>query len=332
MSETFFLGIDMGGTHMRTALVNLSGMVVRRRTVPSGIEEGAGPCAERLVGECRRQIQATGALGARVAAVGLGVAGKVDPVQGRVIFSPNLMDLNGYPLALELQDRLGLPVTIENDANAFGIGEHWVGAGSGIRNWVGVTLGTGVGGCLILNGRLWTGDGLGFAGEIGHTVIQPDGPLCACGLRGCLESHASGRALVEGVAAATMEGSLREGRLYELWKGNALTPREVYQCAVEGDTVARRLFQRMGWALGLALANLFSVLAIRHAVIGGGVANAWDQFIEPLRKSISSHSCMLDRDSAVVLRGRLGDDAALIGAARLAAACSPGHFLAADSL
>jgi glucokinase len=207
---------------------------------------------------------------------------------------------------------------LENDTCVFGIGENWVGAGREISNWVGLTLGTGVGGCLILEGKLWNGDNLGFVAEIGHLIIDPEGPPCACGLKGCLEAHAAGRALLEFVADAASKGALTSGPLYELWNDGKLNARGVYQCAEAGDSTAQKGFARMGWALGLALANLFTVLGICHAIIGGGVSAAWDQFIEPLNKSLAEHSSMLNVADAVIQRSSLGDDAALLGAARLA--------------
>ena len=169
-----------------------------------------------------------------------------------------------------------------------------------------------------MGGRIWQGDHLGFVGEIGHMNVHPEGPRCACGLKGCLEAHASGTALRAGVEAAVTRGTLTEGKLFDLWKAGELTPEEIHACARDGEDVARSLFRRMGWALGLALASLFTVLGIRHAIIGGGVGAGWDQFIVPLRESIAEHSSMLDPSQADIRQSTLGDDAALLGSAFLA--------------
>ena len=131
-------------------------------------------------------------------AVGLGVAGKIDAKEGSVVFSPNLPRLDGYPLGRRLAESLQIPVYMENDANVFGLGESFTGAARGFPNWVGIVLGTGTGGCLFLNGKLWEGEGLGFSGEIGHMIVEPGGPACPCGSKGCLEAFASARALVSG--------------------------------------------------------------------------------------------------------------------------------------
>ncbi len=318
MEKKMFLGIDIGGTHMRIGLVDENGTIIDQRKVATEIHAGARHTTVRLVEECRVYMDEAERRGGRVVAVGLGVAGKIDHIRGRVLFSPNLPPMDGYPLAVEVQEALHVPVVVENDANVYGFGEYWVGKGKGIDNWIGLTLGTGVGGCLILDGRLWHGDNLGFAGEIGHMIIVPGGPGCNCGLQGCLEAHSSGSALLKGVDEAIARGALTGGDLFDRWKAGDLTPEGVYECAKEGDPVARRLFERMGWALGVGIASMFSILGIRHAIIGGGVSAGWDQFIGPLRESLARHNSMLSPEEMVVERSELGDDAAIWGAARMA--------------
>jgi|WetSurMetagenome_2_1015567.scaffolds.fasta_scaffold01556_2 glucokinase len=318
MGNHMVIGVDLGGTHLRTALVDLSGNLLERRKTTTDIALGVTQTAQKLVDECRAQMETARELGGTVTGIGLGVAGKVDRKRGWVIFSPHLPAMRDYPLGPEVEARLRVPVWVENDANVFGIGESWVGAGRGIPNWVGLTLGTGVGGCLFLEGRLWNGDELGFAAEIGHLIVHPEGPPCACGLRGCLETHASASALMEFVRNAAIRGELTSGPLYELWKDGKLKAGGIYQCSRAGEPLAQKAFARMGWALGLALANLFTVLGIRTAIIGGGVSAGWDQFIGPLHSSLAEHSSMLVVADARIQPSALGDDAALLGAGRLA--------------
>ncbi len=224
MEKKTVIGIDVGGTHMRSALVDSRCTILQRRRTTTEISLGTA-------------------------------------------FSPNLPAMRNFPLARELETGLGLPVTIENDANVFGLGESRAGAGRGVRNWIGITLGTGVGGCLILDGRLWQGDGLGFVGEIGHMIVWPGGCRCACGASGCLEAYASGRALVEGIRDAEARGELPEADLHRLHARGELTPEDVYRHARAGDALACSVFRRMGRALGLALANLCTVLGLRNAPI-----------------------------------------------------------------
>ena len=318
MVREMVIGVDMGGTHLRTALVDRGGNIVFRRKTGTAAALGDLETRERLLHECAAMRNEALKAGGRLMAVGLGVAGKVDSAAGRVLFSPNLRALDGQALAPELSGSLGVPVFMENDANVFGIAEARAGAGRGIENWAGIILGTGIGGCLILQGRLWTGDGLGFVAETGHFIVDPAGPPCICGLKGCLEAHASGRSLREGVEEAAARGTLGPGFLRDRWESGTLDARIVYAAAQKGDPTAGKLFHRMGWALGLAAANLFTVLGIRTVIIGGGVAAAWDQFIGPLKESLARHSCMLDPAQTQVLPSVLGDDAGPLGAGFLA--------------
>lgn len=318
MENDVLIGGDIGGTHMRLALVSPDGRILHRSKVATHVRAGVPDVMKRLVRQCLGMMDVARDRGRLVRAVGLGVAGKIDRRRGMVLFSPNLPPLNGYPLTEDLSRALPVPVIIENDADAFGVGEALLGAGRGLSNWVGLTLGTGVGGCIILGGRLWRGDDLGFCGEFGHMVIDPRGPRCACGLAGCLEAHASSSALKQGIRDAVETGRLTAGPLYDAWRSDSLTSELIYEEACRGDQLAREMFRRLGWALGLAVGGLFSALGIRHAVIGGGVSNGWDRFMPTLRKSLAAHCSMLSAEEAVVRRGELGDDAALIGSAFLA--------------
>ncbi len=320
--KSAFIGVDIGGTNLRTALVDQSGKILRVSKTEVLIERGAAKASERLFGQCRSLVEIAKGLGIDVAAVGLGVAGRIDGAAGRVVFSPNLPALDGYPLGAELQSKLGIPVFMENDANVFGLGEGWTGAAKGIENWVGITMGTGTGGCLFLGGRIWAGDGLGFSAEAGHMIVLPDGPICPCGSKGCLEAFASARALVSGAKRIAEEKGPEAGPLFQLMREGTLNAETIHACASTGDPAARGLFEKMGWALGTALANIFTLLGIRHAVIGGNVSDAWDLFIGPLKTTLTRNLSMLEPDRAVVLRRAQGDDAALIGAARHALACS----------
>ena len=318
MESDLVIGGDVGGTHMRLALVTLDGRILHHSKAATDVRAGVPNVVKRLIRQCLGMIDAARGMGRLVRAVGLGVAGKIDRRQGIVLFSPNLPPLNGYPLAEDLRRVLPVPVVLENDADSFGVGEALLGAGRGISNWIGLTLGTGVGGCLILGGRLWRGDDLGFCGEFGHMVVDPRGPRCACGMRGCLEAHASSSALKQGVRDAVKAGRLTGGPLHEACRSDTLTSELVYSQACQGDELARDLFSRMGWALGLAVAGLFSGLGVRHAILGGGVSNGWDRFIQALEESLAAHCSMLSPDEMVIRRGELGDDAALVGSALLA--------------
>jgi glucokinase len=313
------LGIDLGGTNLRAALVDQAGKVLDLR-LEQAADLDPQAVLEKLVFCCRQLIGSGVARGFKVVSAGLGVAGKIDSSKGLVVFSPNLPNLNGYRLGQNLEDALQLPVFTANDADVFGLGESFAGAARGFANWVGIVLGTGAGGCLFFDGKLWEGDHLGFCAEIGHMIVEPGGPACPCGSKGCLESFASARALVDGAKRALSARKITEGPLRELEKTGKLSARAIFECAQNGDTLCLELFEKMGWALGLTLANLFSALGIRRAVIGGGVGGAFELFIGPLEKTLAANCSMLGRQRPRIVRGLLGDSAALIGAARLNAA------------
>lgn len=317
-NNTVYIGVDIGGTNLRAALVDSTGKVLESKRDEVRIDLGAEATSSILAAQCMNLARSARKNKFHLAAIGLGVAGKIDKATGTVLFSPNLPPLDGYPLGDELREKTRLPVFMENDANVFGLGESFAGAARGIGNWVGITLGTGTGGCVMLGGRLWEGDGLGFCGEIGHMIIQPDGPKCPCGSKGCLEAFASARALVTGAERLLTTIGARGGPLFGLWRERSLSADSIYDCAKRGDPLSQSLFEQMGWALGIAISNLFSILGIRHAIIGGGVSAAWDLFIGPLESSLSHSISMLDPELAVIRRGSLGDNAALIGAARVA--------------
>ncbi len=317
LTKTAYIGADLGGTNLKTALVNPRGKILEFRISQAPVDQGAESVCKELVVQCRALVNSAVKLGLKAAAVGLGVAGKIDRSAGSVIFSPNLPVLDGYPLGQELGRNLGIPVRMENDANVFGLGESLAGAARGLRNWVGIVLGTGTGGCLFFNGKLWEGDCLGFSGEIGHMIVEPGGPACPCGSKGCLEAFASARALISGAKKAVSGQRLKEGPLHALERQEKLSARTIYACAKRGDPAAMELFDKMGWALGICLASIFSALGIRRAVIGGGVSSAWDLFIGSLEKTLAQNCSMLDPGAAVILRSSLGNDAALIGAASL---------------
>jgi glucokinase len=216
-----------------------------------------------------------------------------------------------------LQPQSPWPLFLENDANLFALGEYWLGAGVGHPQMLGITLGTGVGGGLILNGRLWSGT-VGTSGEIGHMTVDPDGKRCHCGNRGCLETRASGFWAVDWAKEQLAKGAsswLRE--LYEK-EPEAITGETLVVAAHQGDPVARRAFVRVGTALGMAIANSVHLLGISRVVIGGRFARAWEVFEIPLQEELYRRLTLFPREALSVVPAKLGDDAGMIGAARLA--------------
>jgi len=231
---------------------------------------------------------------------------------GVVVQAPNLSSLDGFQLATALTSELGLAATVENDANAAAVGEMWRGAARGFRTIVCLTLGTGVGGGIILDGKLWRGVN-NSAGEIGHTCVDPFSDVaCTCGSRGCLERFAS----ATGIVRMTREAKTRFPD--SVWhSAGQFTAADVYQAGVQGDALALEVMQRVGFYLGVALANLVNLLNPEMIVIGGGVANGWNLFADEMRKQVAERAFPVPAAQVKIVRAECGDDAGLLGAARL---------------
>jgi glucokinase len=237
----------------------------------------------------------------------------VNVKQGIVVKAPNLACLDGFRLTAALTSELNLPAILENDANAAAVGEMWQGAAHGRRAIVCVTLGTGVGGGIILDGKLWRGVN-DSAAEIGHMCVDPFGGVaCLCGSRGCLEVYASATAIVR---------MAREARpRYPdsvLHPGENLTAEEIYGAGMKGDELALEVFRRMGVYLGVGLANLINILNPEMIVIGGGVVSAWELFEKHMHREIAERAFPVPAAEVKVVPGECGDDAGLLGAAHLA--------------
>lgn len=272
-----------------------------------------GPAeAARLIGDLLGAVRSESGLD--LSAVCLGTPGLVDADRGVVIIAPNVAGFRNLPLAASIAERLGLPTFIENDASAAALGESRFGAGIGFRHLLHATLGTGIGGGIVINGRLYRG-ARGLAGEIGHVVIDQAGPRCNCGSRGCLE------ALVSGVAfAARAQRLVDRGRspiLAEVTAGRPADSRDLYEAAVRGCQASRAEIQNGGHLLGLTLGGLVNVLNPEVVTLSGGLLAMGDLFLEPARKAM--HSIAYGPASGTILHvSTLGDDAGLLGAAAVA--------------
>ncbi len=304
MSDEYALASDLGGTNLRVAAVASDGNVLRQveRSTP---DTGAADDIVDAIVEAAEQCMADVSKG-RPVGFGLALAALVNPSEGRVLSSPNLPQLNDLRLADTVSARLGLEVVLENDATAAAIGEHWLGSSKNTQNSVFVTLGTGIGGGLILAGKPYRGTD-GTAGEIGHICVEPDGLECGCGSRGCVEQYASATAVARIAAERSVAGTT----------AGELTAGDVFDAAVNGDEGARETFRIMGRYLGVALADLIDVLNPELIVIGGGAAGAWDFFIEPTRSEIAGRAFKHPAQTAHLVRASLGGSAGVLGAARV---------------
>jgi glucokinase len=309
-SNKLIFAADLGGTHLRAAIVDESGKIHAR--FKQSTPQGSDP--NEIVSAVVRAVREIGVDAKELKAVSLVVPGTVKVEEGTVVKAPNLPCLDGFPLATALTNELGLPAILENDANAAAVGEMWQGAARGCRTIICVTLGTGVGGGIILNGELWRGVD-GAAAEIGHMCVDPFGGVaCTCGSRGCLEVFASATAIVR----MTREASPRYPDSV-LHASDSLTAETIFAAGLDGDELALEIFRRMGVYLGIGLANLINILNPEMIVIGGGVANGWDLFAEDMMQQVEERAFPLLAARVKIERAKCGDDAGLLGAARLAA-------------
>lgn len=310
MGRRIYLGLDVGGTNLVAGAVADDGSLLALEQTPTLVREGPDAVVTRCAALLRRVLGAAGT-GAEPAAVGVGMPGPLDVARGLVLYAPNFPGWVEVPLVSMLRDAVGAPVFMENDARMVTFGEFRFGAGRPYRNLVGMTLGTGIGSGIILDGRLYTGM-TGTAGEIGHTTILPDGPLCGCGNRGCLETLAAGPAIV-----AAMRRSLLSGRPSVLADQDLsrLTAGDIGRAAADGDAAAREVLAQAGYYLGIACANLISTINPEAIVIGGGVAQAGELIFEPLRRTARLRGLRGIVQRTAILRAELGDSAGVLGAA-----------------
>jgi glucokinase len=304
---------DLGGTHLRAATVDEDGHIrfrLKQKTPAAEKPEEIVHALVQAVHECERQ---TTAAGGRISVVSVVVPGSINVAGGRIVKAPNIPCLDGFRLTQALTSELGRPAILENDANAAAVGEMWQGAGRGRRTIVCVTLGTGVGGGIILEGKLWRGVN-DSAAEIGHMCVDPFGGVaCTCGSRGCLEVYASATAIVR----MTREARPRHPDSV-LQAKQDLTAEKIYRAGSEGDELALEVFRRMGVYLGIGLANLINILNPEMIVIGGGVVNGWELFAKDMNHQVAERAFPLPAAQVKIVPGECGDDAGLMGAARLA--------------
>jgi len=314
----FVLGIDIGGTNLVAGCVSADGARVEGLlSEPTRPEEGADGVIARIVDLARRSMTGLAAAvpGARVDGVGVGAPGPLDTRRGIVLLTPNLGWVD-MPLRDRVTQGLGLPAALDNDANCAVLGEHWRGAAQGARHALGVTIGTGIGGGLILDRRLYHGTS-DCAGEIGHTTIEINGRRCACGNYGCLEAYASGPAIARRALEAVEAGA--ESSLAEVMRRGptAVTAQVVYEAASAGDALAREVVQDTARFLGAGIANLVNVYNPEVVVVCGGVTAAGDNLFVPLRREVSRRAFRPAVEVCRILPGALPGTAGVVGAARV---------------
>jgi glucokinase len=314
--STSFVGVDLGGTTLSAAVVDVqSGDVLGRHRVPTLAREGHDVVMARTA-DLIDAVVADAGLGKDViGGVGVGAPGVLDLERGMTLFLPNLPgEWRNVPLKATIENRVGLQVSLLNDVRSFTLGEKTFGAGRDVETLVGIAIGTGIGGGLVIDGKLHLGLE-GTAGEVGHHVIDPYGPRCGCGSRGCLEAFASGAAITAMALKAITQG--RTTRIAELvsYDLNEVTPEVISRAALDGDAIAQEIYERAGFCIGVGVANLIAIISPQMVVIGGGVAQAGDLLFGPIRRTARARVHVTPIDQVEIVPAELGTDAGLIGAA-----------------
>jgi glucokinase len=313
MSGDLIIGVDLGGTNVRSAVVDHAGRVTdnaRLSVAGSGTAEvvinRVVACVNQTLDRCGHE---------HIRGIGVGTPGLIKAETGTIVYAPNVPGWVDLPLQTILEERFGLPVSIENDANAAGIGEHWVGGGAGYKNMVCLTLGTGVGGAIIFDNRVWRGSN-GAGGEVGHITVVENGAVCGCGAPGCLEAYASAPAIARQAREALESGAV--SLLNDRCGGDRsrIDAAMIAEAARDGDRVATDVMYRAATLLGIAVAGLTNLLNPEMFVIGGGVVNAGDLIFDPIWEQIDRIAYKWSASILKIVPAKLGDDAGIIGAAR----------------
>lgn len=301
MLKKYAIGIDIGGTNLRAGLVSEEGEIVRKIKKPT--TEKVFESITEAIEEIKHD---------EIVGIGLGVAGLIDRENGSVRVSSSLHTIEGMNLVDEIKKIFNVPVFIENDANIAALGEKIGGAGRGFRNFVLLTLGTGIGGGIIYQDKL-----LNVSAEIGHMSIKSDTEKCQCGNIGCLENYASARAMVANAVAMLEKG--KESLLTECCKGSfyKLTPEDIYRAALDGDNLSRDILRDAGKNLGVGLANIINMLSPEAIILTGGLLGAWNIYVQEAIKEASRRAFKHLFSSVKIIRSSLVDDAGIVGAACL---------------
>jgi len=318
----FVLGIDIGGTNLVVGSVAEDGSALHALdSEPTHAEAGQSDVLDRLITLAQRTIERTRqeVRGADIIGVGVGAPGPLDTKRGIVLLTPNLGWVN-LPLRQIIHERLGLPAALDNDANCAVLGEWWMGAARGTRNAIGITIGTGIGGGIIVDGKLYHGAS-DCAGEIGHTTIDTEGRRCKCGNYGCLEAYASGPNIAMRAVEELKAGAV--SRLADYVGGDLrqVTAQTVYQAAHDGDQLALEVVNDTAKFLGVGIANLLNVFNPEVVVVCGGVTLAGDRLFDPLRREVARRAFKPAVSVCRIIPCELSGTAGVYGAAKVYLEC-----------
>lgn len=309
------IGIDVGGTNVKIALVDEKGKIKYSNSIPTRAEMGYEYTVNNIKQAIYDLLKETKLEPKNIEGIGFGFPGQVDYKSGIVRLAPNIPGWVDVPIAKLIEDEFHIPTRVDNDVRCAALGELNFGAGKGCENLICITVGTGIGSGLIVNGKLVRGAS-NAAGEIGHIKLQMnDGPICGCGDTGCLEAFASGPSIV-----AMAEDYIRGGKstkFREMANSNPITPYIVCEAAKAGDPVAKRIFTIMGEYIGIGMASVVNLLNPEKIIVGGGVADAGEILMTPLKETLKKRAMKIAGEAVEVVPAQLGNTAGVIGASLL---------------
>ncbi|MBI4651500.1 ROK family protein [Candidatus Desantisbacteria bacterium] len=308
--KKFAIGIDFGGTNIRGGLVDNTGKIKNYIKISTGSQKNYQEIKNKIIFILNKVISKNSSFKKNIAGVGIGFPGLIDVQRGIIIKSPNLPDLRNAPLALDIAKKIELPVVVENDANTIAWGEYCCGKYKNPESMICITIGTGIGGGIIINNNIWRGFS-NTAGEIGHMIIKENGIKCGCGSRGCLEQYASASAMIRDAEKAIKRGVKTSLNL------NKLTAFDIYKAAKKNDILAKKIFLSSVHYLSLGIASLINSFNPEIIVIAGGVAKAGSFYISPLKKEVYMYAYTSLINKTKIVKSTLGDCAGIIGSAFL---------------
>ncbi|BDU49867.1 ROK family protein [Haliovirga abyssi] len=312
----YVVGIDVGGTNIKAGILKNNGEILKTYSIKTEAFNGAEDVLNRIKNLVEKMLDENNVYKADVLGIGMGIPGPVNTDTGVVNFCANMVGWENFPAAEKLEKLTGLKVKVGNDVNVITLGEDWLGAAKGYKNVLGITLGTGIGGGIILNGHLISGTN-GAAGEIGHMKVIEDGKLCGCGQKGCWEAYASATGL-EREAVSRLRVN-RDTLIWEVVNGNfsKVNAKVIFDAAKKGDKFALDLVDYEVKYLSIGLSNLINILNPEIVVIGGGVSLAGDILFNKLNKALEKDTLKVSLDAVKIVPAKLGNSAGLVGAAAL---------------
>ena len=311
------IGIDVGGTNVNIALVDDNGKIIYSNSVPTYAKMGYEYTVNNIKQAIKDLMKETNTTPSDIEGIGFDFPGQVDCKTGVVKLAPNIPGWVNVPIAQMIEDEFHIPTRIDNDVRCAALGELKFGAGRGCENFICITVGTGIGSGIVINGKVVRG-ATNAAGELGHIKLQMNGgPICGCGDTGCLEAFASGPAIVAMAQEYIKGGKSTKFREMAAVEGGEITPYMVAKAAEEGDPVAKRIFEIVGEYIGIGLTSVINLLNPERVIIGGGVAESGELLLGPIRKTIKERAMVVAGNAVEIVPAQLGNSAGVIGASML---------------